>query len=207
MSKVADNLLSRHPLITDQIETEELRTILKNLEFVLDQGVEGDIVEFGCFEGTASLFLQRMIQTKQSDKSLWVYDSFDGLPDKTKEDESPLGIDFKRGELRSTKAKFIENFRKAQLPLPRITKKWFHEITDSELPDTICLAFLDGDYYRSIRTSLELVLPRMAPGGIIAVDDYDNASLPGVRKAVEHMTNLNNYSKILEKGVFILRRT
>ena len=37
--------------------------------------------------------------TKKIDKRLYVYDSFEGLPEKTKEDTSPLGESFKPGEL------------------------------------------------------------------------------------------------------------
>ena len=80
---------------------------------------------------------------------------------------------------------FIQNFRKAHLTLPNITKKWFHEVEESELPDKICFAFLDGDYYISIRSSLSLVMPRMVKGGIIIIDDYDNPKLPGPQKAVQ----------------------
>jgi O-methyltransferase len=183
MSKLVDSLLVKYPLVSDQVERDELRVILVELEKVIDNQVGGDVVEFGCYTGTTSLFLQRLLREKQSDKQLWVYDSFDGLPEKTKEDDSPLGVDFKRGELRSTKAEFVHNFRKAQLPLPRITKKWFHEVEDKELPDTVCFAFLDGDYYKSIRASLSLVLPRIQQGCLILVDDFDNPALPGAARA------------------------
>lgn len=190
MSKVVDSLLVKYPIVSEQIEMEELRVLLQELDRILDSGVDGDIVEFGCYVGTTSLFLQRLLVTKGSTKKLWVYDSFDGLPEKTKEDESPLGTDFKRGELRSTKAEFVHNFRKAQLPLPIITKKWFHEIEDNELPEEICFAFLDGDYYKSIRASLSLSVPRMKSGGAMVIDDFDNPALPGASRAV-HDTSMH----------------
>jgi O-methyltransferase len=53
-----------------------------------------------------------------------------------------------------------------------------------DLPDKIAFAFLDGDFYESIRDSLRLVGPRMSEGGVIVVHDYTNPALPGVRKAV-----------------------
>lgn len=184
MSDIVNKLLSSNKIISDQIEPSELKIILDKLESIIDSNIDGDIVEFGCYSGTTSLFIQRLMLAKDSDKKFYVYDSFDGLPEKSKEDESPLGIDFKRGELRSTKAEFIHNFRKANLPLPIITKKWFHEVESTELPDKISFAFLDGDYYKSIRSSLGLVIPRMQKGGCILVDDYDNSALPGAFKAV-----------------------
>jgi O-methyltransferase len=176
--------LSRYPIISEQVDKAELEVLLCELEEVIDAGIEGDVVEFGCYSGTTSLFIQRLLQSKKSKKRLYVYDSFDGLPEKTKEDESPLGIDFKRGELRSTKAEFIHNFRKAGLPLPIIKKAWFHEIEQGEVPDKICFAFLDGDYYKSIRTSLSLIKQSMSKGSTLVVDDYDNPALPGAHLAV-----------------------
>ncbi|MCA9347208.1 class I SAM-dependent methyltransferase [Candidatus Saccharibacteria bacterium] len=181
----SEKLLKTYPIISEQIESDELEVILCELEKIIAQGLAGDIVEFGCYCGTTSLFLQRMIQELVPNKKLWVYDSFDGLPEKTKEDQSPIGELFVRGQLRATKSQFIQNFRKAHLTLPSITKKWFHEVEESELPDKICFAFLDGDYYISIRSSLSLVMPRMVKGGIIIIDDYDNPKLPGPQKAVQ----------------------
>jgi O-methyltransferase len=183
MSDLTITLLKQYPIISDQIELDELLVILGTIEKIIDAQVAGDIVEFGCYVGTTSLFISRLLIAKNSDKKLYVYDSFDGLPEKTKEDESPLGIDFKRGELRSTKAQFIENYRKAGLPLPVICKKWFHQVEDTDMPSRISLAFLDGDYYCSIRASLALCKPRMSPGGVIIIDDYSNPALPGASRA------------------------
>ncbi len=177
-------LLKKYPIITDQIELDELEVILREFERVIDEGIAGDVVEFGCFSGTTSLFLQRLLLAKKSDKKLFVYDSFDGLPEKTKEDQSPLGVDFKRGELKTSKAQFIENFRRANLPPPNITKGWFSEIDPERVPNQICFAFLDGDYYKSIRASLDLIKDKLAAGAIIIIDDYDNPRLPGAKKAV-----------------------
>lgn len=178
------DLLATYPIISDQVEKDELGVLLRELEKVIDNGIDGDIVEFGCYVGTTSLFIQRLLQAKKSSKKFYVYDSFDGLPEKSKEDESPLGIDFKRGELRSTKAEFIHNFRRANLPLPIIKKGWFHEVQEHEVPSKICFAFLDGDYYKSIRASLSLVINNVAKGSVIIIDDYDNPALPGAKKAV-----------------------
>jgi O-methyltransferase len=196
------SILVRHPIISDQIEPDELEIILANLQQIIDKNIPGDIVEFGCYVGTTSLFISRLLLANKSSKKFYVYDSFDGLPDKTKEDESPLGIDFKRGELRSTKAEFVHNYRRAGLPLPIIKKGWFHEVEDSEIPAQIAFAFLDGDYYKSIRASLALVLPRMQKGGIIVVDDYENPALPGAKKAVAHA--FPDHTLVAQKSLGIL---
>ena len=151
-------------------------------------GIEGDFVEFGCYKGDTSLLLAELLvenPVEKGAKKLWIYDSFEGLPEKTREDESVLGRDFKRGELYVTKREIKERFLRAGLPVPVIKKGWFADLESDDLPEKIAFAFLDGDFYESIRDSLRLVGPRMSEDGIIVIHDYTNPALPGVRKAVE----------------------
>ena len=183
--QLATSLLKQHRIISDQIKPDELTVILSELEAVIRSDVDGDIVELGCYEGTTALFEQRLIEALHSEKELWVYDSFEGLPAKTRPDESALGEAFTVGELRASKARLERNFHKAGLKLPHIKRAWFWELEDSELPEKICFAFLDGDFYESIMDSLTLVMPKLSRGGAIIVDDYQNAKLPGVKKAVD----------------------
>ncbi|MBR2641263.1 class I SAM-dependent methyltransferase [Candidatus Saccharibacteria bacterium] len=131
-------------------------------------------------------------------KQLWIYDSFEGLPDKSLADESVLGVDFKAGELFVTKREVKDRFLRAGLKVPIIKKGWFSELKTNDLPETVAFAFLDGDFYESIRDSLELVGPRMNKNGILVVHDYTNPALPGVRKAVDEWTQKNSVDFILE---------
>ena len=170
-------------LLSDQIDERELEIILRELKKVLAADVAGDVVEFGCYVGTTSVPMAK--ELRKTDKKLFVYDSFEGLPEKTVEDESPAGMQFKSGELLATKAQLIRHFKQAGLPLPIITKGWFSEISPSRVPETICFAYLDGDYYHSILDPLALIWDRLAPGAIIVVDDYANEALPGATKAVD----------------------
>ena len=96
-------------LLSDQIDERELSIILRELERVLSQAVAGDVVEFGCYVGTTSVPMAQRLRS--TDKRLFVYDSFEGLPEKTAEDESPAGLQFRAGELLATKAQFIRNFK------------------------------------------------------------------------------------------------
>ena len=105
-------------------------------------------------------------------------------------------------------ATVAHKFKKLSLPDPVIVKKWFDQLNDSDLPSQISFALLDGDFYRSIKTSFEKVAPRMASGGVIIVHDYRNAELPGVTKAVgEFLDNhLEEYDFSLRASLAILRR-
>ncbi len=195
-------LINTYPPTSDQIETDELFIILTELAQVVEYNVLGDVVEFGCFVGTTALFLQRLLA---GNKTLHVYDSFEGLPVKGQQDESPLGKQFEPGQLHASKADFIKNFKKARLPLPRIHKAWFKELKANQLPDHIAFAFLDGDYYASVMTSLRLIWPRLSPGAVIIVDDYYNEELPGAAKAVDEWLKTHQAKLQIQSSLAVIR--
>ena len=145
--------------------------------------VPGDFVEMGCYRGDTSMVLAEILQG--SEKKLWLYDSFEGLPEKEQEDESATGVDFEKGALAASKRELKQRFLRSGLAVPKIVKGWFSELTDEDLPAEIALGFLDGDFYQSTRDGLELIWPRLSVGGKLLVHDYANEALPGVAKAVE----------------------
>ncbi|MDO8265924.1 MAG: TylF/MycF/NovP-related O-methyltransferase [Candidatus Saccharibacteria bacterium] len=180
-------------LVTDQVNQQEMAVLLSELSRVLDNAVDGDVVELGCYEGGSAVAIQQLLtDSDSSDKTLWLYDSFEGLPEKTSEDNSVNGELFVGGALKASKARLERNFHKANLYLPEIKKAWFFELDTDDLPDKICFAFLDGDFYESIMDSFKLVFPKVSKGGVIVVDDYENTKLPGVKKAVDEFALLQN---------------
>jgi O-methyltransferase len=89
---IHQNLITKYPLISEQVSKLQVEVILRELTRVLDAGVEGDIVEFGCYIGTTSLFIRRLLDNQQTASvkgrsfhapEFHVYDSFEGLPEKS----------------------------------------------------------------------------------------------------------------------------
>ncbi|MBR5419100.1 class I SAM-dependent methyltransferase [Candidatus Saccharibacteria bacterium] len=171
-----------------QIPNRETELLLAELKKTLD--LSGDVVEFGCYEGDTSILLADVLRDSP-DKWLYLYDSFEGLPEKTAEDKSADGWRFQAGELKASPDTVRSKFKKYDLPEPVITKGWFDQLENSDLPNQISFALLDGDFYNSIKTSLELVAPRLVSGGIIVVHDYRNARLPGSGRAVNEFLGEN----------------
>jgi len=174
-----------------QVSQTETNIILDLLRKTLNQNIEGDIVEFGCYRGDTSVLLQREIRPP---KTLWLYDSFAGLPPKTKEDNSAAGDQFRSGELFVTKREVLDKFKRLNLTLPKIKKAFFEELDkNQDLPSKICFAFLDGDLYSSIRTSLHLIESKLQKGSIVVVHDYNNPELPGSARAVDEWIKNHSY--------------
>ncbi|HKU18195.1 MAG TPA: TylF/MycF/NovP-related O-methyltransferase [Candidatus Saccharimonadales bacterium] len=190
-----------HQLVSDQVSREDIGVVWRELEQVLVRGVVGDVVEFGCYVGTTSLFIRRLLNQHKNTKretpagrkmrlqpagnrEFHVYDSFEGLPTKVAEDASAAGAEFAAGKLAVSKKEFLQQFRAANLAPPIIHKCWFKDLTSADVPKTIAFAFLDGDFYQSILSSLKLVWPHMQRGGVVLIDDFQRPELPGVERAV-----------------------
>ena len=189
-------------LLSDQVEQQEIEIVLRELRKT--KNLSGDVVEFGCYVGTTSVFLARELETWTSSKQLWLYDSFEGLPEKSSEDVNSLGEDFKKGELLATKKQLISNLKKSGTKrLPIITKGWFNNLAESQIPEKISL---DGDYYYSILDPLKLIWPKLEKGAIVIVDDYGNHALPGASKAVDEWCYRYNLSKKVETSLAIFQK-
>ena len=176
---IADQLLTKYPIISDQVDIKELGALLRELEKTLRRGATGNIVEFGCYVGTTSLFIRRLLDAYDFTGEFHVYDSFAGLPEKTQKDNSAAGDQFKAGELLAPRKTFVQNFKKAGLKSPIIHKGWFSDFTS------------DGDFYESIVDSFRVCESKFNEDAIIIVDDYANEALPGAAKATDEWLKIN----------------
>jgi O-methyltransferase len=195
-----NNRFNGQLLVSDQVSKHDIGLVWRELERVLDADAPGAVVEFGCYVGTTSLFIRRLLDSRhESGRQFHAYDSFEGLPEKAGADQSAAGTDFTAGKLAVSKKEFLHQFRAAKLVPPATHKAWFSDLTAKDVPSEIAFAFLDGDFYGSILDSLKLVWPRMQPGGTVLIDDYQRPELPGVEKAVR------DYFRSISQAVPALR--
>lgn len=178
--------------MNDQITTAEVNKLLSLAERCLN--LSGDFVELGCYRGNTSVLLGKLLQP--TPKTLWIYDSFAGLPEKTPEDSSGAGANFQSGELTVSKNEVVTKIRRSGLNDIRIKKAWFDDLMPADLPEEISFAFIDGDFYRSQKQGLKLVSPLLTNGGIIICHDYNNPELPGASQAVDEFLCQNPQYKM-----------
>lgn len=184
----------------DQVNEKETERIVEIAKSCLN--TPGDFVEFGCYKGDTSLLLAEVVF---SGPRLWIYDSFEGLPEKTAEDASVMGENFKAGELFVTKREVKERFLRAGLKVPVIKKAWFKDLTVADLPEKISFALLDGDFYESIRDSLRLIEDKIVRGGVIIIHDYKNPELPGVEKAVNEWNQKKGFKIEVYQSMAVIK--
>ena len=66
----------------------------------------------------------------------------------------------------------------------RLIKGWFNDTLPS-YHGQIALLHLDCDLYDSYKLALETLYDKVAPGGIIMFDEYDDPRWPGATKAID----------------------
>jgi O-methyltransferase len=169
------------------IDIQQVRKLVEYLLDAIDNNIDGDVVELGCFVGESSKYLMKTLIETKSDKKLYVYDSFEGLPDLSKWE---INTGWKPRTLVTNEDVLTSNFINNNLPTPIITKGWFCDIPENRLPEKISFAFLDGDFYDSIYDSLVKVYDRVVDGGYIFFHDYKRNDLPGVEAAIKDFFEL-----------------
>jgi O-methyltransferase len=163
------------------IASNQIEKLVHGLLNVHENNIEGDVVEFGCFVGESSKYLMKTLVELNSDKKLFVYDSFEGLPNLTQWEENS---GWRAGTLKTSEEVLISNFETNGLPLPTIHKDWFCDVPQDKIPEKIAFAFLDGDFYNSIYDSLSKVYDKVQDGGYIFFHDFKRPDLPGVDAAI-----------------------
>ena len=75
--------------IDGMMSMDEHKVVLTYLQHILNNNIEGDIVEFGCYQGNTTVAMQRLLDLNNSNKKIYVYYSFEGLPDNNINDSVP----------------------------------------------------------------------------------------------------------------------
>src|SRR5882724_977636 len=142
--------------------------------------LEGDVAEVGIYKGATTSLLASLVE--KTAKQYHVFDTFEGLPDMTKED-SASGY----GEP-STKLMADNTLQSVKNHLKDYHCIQYHKglfpATANGIKGPFCFVYLDMDIYQSTKDGLQFFYPRMVKGGVIIVDDYASKRWVGVRTAV-----------------------
>ncbi|HEY6563726.1 MAG TPA: TylF/MycF/NovP-related O-methyltransferase [Pirellulaceae bacterium] len=179
--------------------------LIHAVRYVVRQGIPGSFVECGVWRGGSSMAAAlTLIQEGDSDRPLFLYDTFEGMTSPEDVDRSVDGVSAKvqldrdhgrtgvwclagldevRGNLESTgypshQVHLIQGAVESTLP--------------SQLPTTpVAVLRLDTDWYASTKHELAHLFPLLAERGVLIIDDY--GYWQGARRAVdEYLAGLPN---------------
>jgi O-methyltransferase len=169
--------------------SEQLEKTVELLLTIIENNIDGDVVEFGCHLGETSKYLMKTLLETNSAKKLFIFDSFEGLPETTEFDQNTT---FGPNDLKSSEELLINNFLQNELPVPIIHKDWFENVPHYKVPQKVSFALFSGKFYKSIYNSFEKVFDKVSNGGIILIEDYDSQNFPGVKTAIQNFLKDNN---------------
>jgi hypothetical protein len=156
--------------------------IVERLDSALQQ--PGDVIECGIFQGVTSILMAKLMDIRQSDKKLFLFDSFQGLPEPDRQVDASLR--FQKGAW-SAGRKEVEALLAKYNVLQRcvIYEGWFSETLQKLNDDQqFCFAYIDADLYSSTVDCLKHIWKRMGQNSVAVFDDYHHPS-GGVRKALD----------------------
>jgi O-methyltransferase len=178
---------------------ERLYALYKAVEYVVSAGIAGDFAECGVWRGGSVMMMALALQHfGDAGRKLHCFDTFEGMPpagphdirhdtgeaaadiyaklagDKDDPAWARASLDIVRGNIAGT-----------GYPAELVS---FHpgmveDTLPADAPPRIALLRLDTDWYESTRHELVHLYPRLAPGGVLIIDDY--GYFRGARQATD----------------------
>lgn len=165
---------------------QRMQAMIDAVSYIDDEKIAGDVAECGVWRG-GNIIIARTLSPR---RICWLYDTFMGMPpqatvydrtfsgrrmDKPGKDAVPIAeiivYMVEAGVYDERYLRFIEGPVEVTL----------HD--EKNLSDKLALLRLDTDWYESTKIELEVLWPRLVPGGIMIIDDYGHWM--GCKKAVD----------------------
>lgn len=170
--------------ISDFRERQDIR--LAALRLIIDEikkrKIPGEMAELGVYQGELAKEMNALLP----EKKLYLFDTFAGF------DAKDIAVEHVYGSPRAKEKDFSDTsieLVRSQLKYPKqavFCPGYFPESLKQleELPP-LALVSLDPDLYAPVYYGLKNFYPRLSPGGVILIHDYNSVQFPGVKKAVE----------------------
>lgn len=185
--EISPQLRSAEKKYPDRIRFYNLWLQISRLE---REGVEGDFAELGVYKGETA----RVIHLCAPERRLHLFDTFEGFPANDLYEETGKAAGYTSRHFADTSTGRVMD-RLGKHPNIIIHQGYFPETAEKVKDESFALVSMDADLYKPTRAGLEFFFPRLSPGGIIMVHDY-NTDWPGLMKAVDDFCEKNNLSTI-----------
>ena len=152
------------------ISSRRGRTLFRLARQLDRDGVQGAFVDCGVWNGGSTILLSNAAPERE----VWAFDSFEGLPEADPSLDGDEAQDW-TGECLGAEDMLREGFRKFAHPERlHVVKGWFEDTFPGALDEVgqVALLHADGDWYESVKLTLETFYDRIAPGGYVVLDDY-----------------------------------
>jgi O-methyltransferase len=157
------------------------------VEGVLRESIPGDLIETGVWRGGSAIFMRAILKAHDvRDRTVWLADSFKGLPEPDPQYAEDKGDVLHTYEQLCVSLQDVkDNFTRYGLldEQVRFLVGWFADTLPTAPIDRLAVLRLDGDMYGSTMDALRSLYDKLSPGGYVIVDDY--GVVKGCRAAVD----------------------
>jgi hypothetical protein len=190
---------------------ESMKVLYDAINYLSTNSIEGDIVECGVWRGGSSMVSAlTLLNNKDTNRTLYLYDTFEGMNPPTDDDVSVSGETAKdtwQGKFKCF-ADFDDvntNILSTEYPKENIilVKGMVENTIPQVIPDKIALLRLDTDWYESTYHELVHLFPKLVKGGVLIIDDY--GFWKGSRAAVDQYFHENNITIFLNRVDYTVR--
>jgi O-methyltransferase len=188
--------------MTGLLRLEDLQQLV---EQVVNERIEGDLIEVGSWRGGASILMRAALDALGAEeRRVWVADSFKGFPAPERQAAAPARYP-------ATVEPYLAAFDFLAAPLDEVKQNFARfgcdrgvEFVEGFFADTLprlqgrrwSLVRLDADTYDSTMLALSCLYPGLSAGGHLVVDDY--GALEECRAAVEDFRSESRIEAPLE---------
>jgi O-methyltransferase len=173
----------------------------KCVEDVLDRGIPGDFLEAGVWRGGCCILMRAVLAAHNcQDRSVWLADSFVGLPTSERIQDKNYAMDASRLPVLAVTLQEVQrNFERFGLldDQVRFLPGWFEQSLNASDTGPLSVLRVDCDLYTSTMTVLEELYARVSPGGWVIIDDY--GILPPCKQAVDEYRERNGIEAPLDR--------
>jgi hypothetical protein len=184
------------------------RFLLKHELFKRILGINGSIIECGVFNGTG-LFtwaqLSNIYEPSNYNRKIIGFDTFEGFPSVLESKDNTGVLQSKQGDLKGSTFeqlqmsvdKYNTERHLSHIPNIQLVQGDFMETSTAYLAKNqhtlVSLLYLDFDLYEPTQKALEVFLPRMPKGAIVAFDELNCESFPGETLAMLEMLDIRSH--------------
>jgi hypothetical protein len=187
-------------------------SLSRAVEHVVNNQIPGALVECGVYRGGSIIVMLRTLLLNQvTDREIYLYDTFEGMPAPdendvfyTGEDASIVwknfggtghGSDWVKDSLESVKRRVLSvGYPEARI---HFIKGRVEDTIPGIAPEQIALLRLDTDFYQSTKHELVHLYPVLTLGGLLILDDY--GMFLGAQRATDEYIKENQISLFLSR--------
>jgi hypothetical protein len=190
---------------------EGMKALYDAVNYISKNNITGDIVECGVWRGGSSMVSAlTLLHNKDTNRNLYLYDTFEGMSKPSDIDVSILGESALEHwqEKHKCFADFDDvnvNIIATKYPKDKIhlIKGMVENTIPKTMSDKIAILRLDTDWYESTYHELVHLYPKLVKGGVLIIDDY--GCWKGSKKAVDTYFEENNISVFLHRVDYAVR--